>query len=90
MGDMAVSNSIGSNIFDVLLGLGFPWFLRTLVVDYGSVVGTEFFCVLIRFCVALVDKCSSTKKLGIVSLRFPDVHLHKEDVFLWLAGVYQQ
>ena len=38
MGDMAVSNSIGSNIFDVLLGLGFPWVLRTLVVDYGSVV----------------------------------------------------
>ncbi|XP_062380276.1 sodium/potassium/calcium exchanger 3 [Sardina pilchardus] len=38
MGDMAVSNSIGSNIFDILLGLGFPWFLRTLVVNYGSVV----------------------------------------------------
>lgn len=38
MGDMAVSNSIGSNIFDVLLGLGFPWVLRTLVVSYGSVV----------------------------------------------------
>ncbi|KAI3351687.1 hypothetical protein L3Q82_020521, partial [Scortum barcoo] len=38
MGDMAVSNSIGSNIFDVLLGLGFPWALRTIVVSYGSVV----------------------------------------------------
>ncbi|CAL8264266.1 unnamed protein product [Lota lota] len=38
MGDMAVSNSIGSNIFDVLLGLGFPWALRTLIVNYGSVV----------------------------------------------------
>jgi len=38
MGDMAVSNSIGSNIFDILLGLGFPWALRTLVVDYGSIV----------------------------------------------------
>ncbi|TRY90508.1 hypothetical protein DNTS_002644 [Danionella cerebrum] len=38
MGDMAVSNSIGSNIFDILLGLGFPWALRTLVVDHGSVV----------------------------------------------------
>ncbi|XP_042564502.1 sodium/potassium/calcium exchanger 3-like [Clupea harengus] len=36
MGDMAVSNSIGSNIFDILLGLGFPWALRTLLVDYGS------------------------------------------------------
>ncbi|KAM4544590.1 sodium/potassium/calcium exchanger 3-like isoform 2-T2 [Odontesthes bonariensis] len=38
MGDMAVSNSIGSNIFDILLGLGFPWALRTLVVDNGSIV----------------------------------------------------
>ncbi|XP_034034461.1 sodium/potassium/calcium exchanger 3 isoform X2 [Thalassophryne amazonica] len=38
MGDMAVSNSIGSNIFDILLGLGFPWALRTLVVDHGSLV----------------------------------------------------
>ncbi|KAK1787843.1 hypothetical protein P4O66_016330, partial [Electrophorus voltai] len=38
MGDMAVSNSIGSNIFDILLGLGFPWVLRTLVVDHGSAV----------------------------------------------------
>ncbi|XP_062844510.1 sodium/potassium/calcium exchanger 3 [Trichomycterus rosablanca] len=38
MGDMAVSNSIGSNIFDILLGLGFPWMLRTLVVDHGSSV----------------------------------------------------
>ncbi|MBN3313994.1 NCKX4 protein, partial [Atractosteus spatula] len=38
MGDMAVSNSIGSNIFDILLGLGFPWAMQTLVVDYGSTV----------------------------------------------------
>ncbi|KAJ8348180.1 hypothetical protein SKAU_G00267690 [Synaphobranchus kaupii] len=38
MGDMAVSNSIGSNIFDILLGLGFPWTLRTLVVDFNSSV----------------------------------------------------
>lgn len=41
MGDMAVSNSIGSNIFDILLGLGFPWALRTLVVDHGSSVCTR-------------------------------------------------
>uniref|UniRef100_A0A3Q4IA82 Sodium/potassium/calcium exchanger 3-like n=1 Tax=Neolamprologus brichardi TaxID=32507 RepID=A0A3Q4IA82_NEOBR len=38
MGDMAVSNSVGSNIFDILLGLGFPWALRTLVVDHGSTI----------------------------------------------------
>lgn len=43
MGDMAVSNSIGSNIFDVLLGLGFPWALRTLIVSYGSMVNLGVF-----------------------------------------------
>ncbi|XP_056213656.1 ras and Rab interactor 2-like isoform X2 [Falco biarmicus] len=36
MGDMAVSNSIGSNVFDILIGLGLPWALQTLAVNYGS------------------------------------------------------
>ncbi|KAJ8028924.1 Sodium/potassium/calcium exchanger 5 [Holothuria leucospilota] len=35
-GDMAISNSIGSNIFDILLCLGLPWFLQTAVIDRGS------------------------------------------------------
>lgn len=30
--DMAVSNAIGSNIFDVLICLGIPWFLQTAVI----------------------------------------------------------
>ncbi|XP_053314792.1 sodium/potassium/calcium exchanger 3 [Spea bombifrons] len=38
MGDMAVSNSIGSNVFDILIGLGLPWALQTLAVDYGSYI----------------------------------------------------
>ena len=37
-GDMAVSNSIGSNIFDILIGLGLPWLLKTGVTSPGSVV----------------------------------------------------
>jgi len=28
-GDMAVANAFGSNVFDILLGLGLPWFLST-------------------------------------------------------------
>jgi Ca2+/Na+ antiporter len=31
-GDMAVSNAIGSNVFDILLGLGLPWYLAIDVV----------------------------------------------------------
>ena len=30
-GDMAVSNAIGSNVFDILLGLGLPWTLSGLI-----------------------------------------------------------
>ncbi|MGH0162942.1 UNVERIFIED_CONTAM: hypothetical protein FKN15_043829, partial [Acipenser sinensis] len=41
MGDMAVSNSIGSNVFDILIGLGLPWALQTLVIDYGSYVSVH-------------------------------------------------
>lgn len=42
MGDMAVSNSIGSNVFDILIGLGLPWALQTLAVNYGSYVSPTF------------------------------------------------
>merc|ERR1711871_19411 len=30
LGDMAVSNALGSNVFDILLGLGFPYFISNI------------------------------------------------------------
>ncbi|GIY17088.1 hypothetical protein CEXT_57081 [Caerostris extrusa] len=36
LGDMAVSNAVGSNVFDILLCLGLPWFIQTVIVDPGS------------------------------------------------------
>ena len=38
MGDMAVSNAVGSNVFDILICLGLPWFLSTAIVYPGSSV----------------------------------------------------
>ncbi|NWT84226.1 NCKX4 protein, partial [Lanius ludovicianus] len=38
LGDMAVSNTVGSNVFDILVGLGVPWGLQTIAIDYGSTV----------------------------------------------------
>ena len=35
-GDMAVSNAIGSNVFDFLICLGVPWLLQTLVINPGG------------------------------------------------------
>ncbi|KAH8369405.1 hypothetical protein KR009_010088 [Drosophila setifemur] len=35
-GDMAVSNAIGSNVFDILVCLGLPWFIQTAIIAPGS------------------------------------------------------
>jgi len=40
-GDMAVSNAIGSNIFDICLGLGLPWFIATLIDGEGRGIETS-------------------------------------------------
>ncbi len=34
---MAVSNSIGSNVFDILVGLALPWFVETAIVSPGII-----------------------------------------------------
>ncbi|MDX1629343.1 MAG: hypothetical protein R3345_11625, partial [Fulvivirga sp.] len=38
---MAVSNAIGSNIFDILIGLGLPWLLLLLFTDESILTSTE-------------------------------------------------
>ena len=40
-GDMAVSNAIGSNVFDILLGLGLPYFLSNVLKGKPVRVETE-------------------------------------------------
>ena len=37
-GDMAIANALGSNVFDILLGLGLPWFLAELVFGVPVIV----------------------------------------------------
>ncbi len=40
-GGMAISNAIGSNIFNILLGLGLPWFVIALFSKNTITVATE-------------------------------------------------
>ena len=58
-GDMAVSSSVGSNIFDILIGLPLPWFLQTAIVDPGGTVpikseGIAIMIITLFIMVALV------------------------------------
>uniref|UniRef100_A0A671U398 Solute carrier family 24 member 4 n=1 Tax=Sparus aurata TaxID=8175 RepID=A0A671U398_SPAAU len=77
LGDMAVSNTIGSNVFDILVGLGVPWALQTMCVDYGSVVMINSRGLL--YSVVLL--------LGSVALTVLGIHLNKWRLDLKL-GLY--
>ncbi|XP_065727329.1 sodium/potassium/calcium exchanger 4 isoform X1 [Phocoena phocoena] len=79
LGDMAVSNTIGSNVFDILVGLGVPWGLQTMVINYGSTVkinsrGLVYSVVLLLGSVALtvlgihLNKWRLDRKLGVYVL----------------------
>jgi sodium/potassium/calcium exchanger 2 len=72
-GDMAVSSSIGSNIFDVLVGLPLPWLSYTLIKWKNVSVGADTLflsiLILLAMLVAVISiiYCSSwkmTKTLG--------------------------
>jgi len=57
-GDMAVSNSIGSNVFDILIGLALPWFIQTSLMEPGSKVkvnshGLKYSVILLLGSVAI-------------------------------------
>lgn len=75
--DMAVSNAIGSNVFDILLGLGIPWMLGAIV--YGksinvtvAPVGTVvipisilFVIIVLLIAILAITGWKLSKRLGI-------------------------
>eukprot|EP01029_Cantina_marsupialis_P006407 TRINITY_DN170224_c0_g2_i2.p1 TRINITY_DN170224_c0_g2~~TRINITY_DN170224_c0_g2_i2.p1 ORF type:complete len:688 (+),score=128.15 TRINITY_DN170224_c0_g2_i2:89-2152(+) len=40
-GDMAVSSSIGSNVFDINVGLPLPWLIKTAIIDPGGYIDLD-------------------------------------------------
>jgi len=71
---MAVSNAIGSNTFDILIGLGLPWFLYILWKKEAIEVGTEnlwssiillFSTVLLIALIIIGQKFNLGRKAGI-------------------------
>merc|ERR1712117_810616 len=72
-GDMAVSSSIGSNLFDVTVGLPVPWLLYTIInqeaMEVNSVgMGCSIGMLFIMFISIIIFKWEMTKPMGGVML----------------------
>jgi len=74
-GDMAISNAIGSNIFDILFGLGVPWLIALSFTGGTIPVSTEnlmssvillFATVLVIFFLLLIRKWKIGNKAGYI------------------------
>jgi len=76
MGDMAVANAVGSNTFDILLGLGLPWFLKAAIsgpVEIDTDLLTVAIiilagCLVFYLVVLNLNRWVLTKRLGLVLL----------------------
>jgi sodium/potassium/calcium exchanger 3/sodium/potassium/calcium exchanger 4 len=77
MVDMGVSNIIGSNVFDLLIGLAFPWFVKSIFnngyvhinsngLGYDAVL--LFACVLATLCIIHIRKWHLDRRSGYVFL----------------------
>ncbi|XP_068975154.1 sodium/potassium/calcium exchanger 4-like isoform X1 [Bombus flavifrons] len=81
-GAMGISNSIGSNVFDVLLCLGLPWFLKAALFpktpgDHYVTINSQglvynsislFSTLTVLYLSLLIGKFKLTRSIGIVCL----------------------
>lgn len=81
-GAMGISNSIGSNVFDVLLCLGLPWFLKAALFpktpgDHFVTINSQglvynsislFSTLTVLYLSLLIGKFKLTRSIGIVCL----------------------
>jgi K+-dependent Na+/Ca+ exchanger-like protein len=92
-GDMAVSNAIGSNIFDILVGLGLPFLIYMLI--NGESIGSGdnnfmfsvfvlFASVVIMFLLLIFSKWKIGKISGLFLLLLYLIYLAREIIILYI------
>lgn len=93
-GDMAVANSLGSNVFDILIGLGVPWTLRNFMGYKVEFIGkfellagdlSILAVVLLILILSLVlNRWRLSKKLGAILLSFYGFYIVYNIAAVWL------
>jgi K+-dependent Na+/Ca+ exchanger-like protein len=84
-GDMAVANALGSNVFDILLGLGVPWFISGALGKNVSFQGVSadllyWICVLVAVLVLFIatlmfNKWKLNKTVGVILMILYVIHV---------------
>lgn len=84
-GDMAVANALGSNVFDIMLGLGVPWMLSAFMGNEVKFPGAtkellEWILVLAGILVLFIgslvlNKWTLNKRMGVVLMSLYTVHV---------------
>ena len=92
MGDMAVANAIGSNIFDIWLGLGLPW-LCVLPFEGGKVnvstdslllnIGIMFFVLLVYASAIMYSNWRLTRRTGVFLIGMYALYAVYNIAFVW-------
>ena len=92
MGDMAVANAIGSNIFDIWLGLGLPW-LCVLPFEDGKVnvstdslllnIGIMFAVLLVYASAIMLGNWRLTQRTGVFLICTYVLYAVYNIVFVW-------
>lgn len=81
IGSMTISNALGGNTLDILLSLGLPWFIKTLLpsnlrggpvfIESSSVVYNnvaQLACVSLLFITAALNNFTMDRRLGLTCL----------------------
>lgn len=91
-GDMAVANSVGSNVFDILVGLGVPWTLRCLMeekvvfpanADFALDIGILASVLVLLIISLVVNKWCLSRKLGYALLGFYGLYIVYNILAVW-------
>jgi K+-dependent Na+/Ca+ exchanger-like protein len=97
-GDMAVSSSIGSNIFDVTVGLPVPWILFNIFMDCPVIVGADnlvvsvlvlLVMVILVVCSVMATDWKMTHRMGAVMMVLYVVFVVQDVTRVYVSGSQQ-
>lgn len=97
-GNMAVANAVGSNVFDIWLGLGLPWLIVLPIKFDGKIpvatnqlipsIGILFGVLALYYVALLVNRWRLSRLAGVVFLCAYAMFATYCVVFVWLQDVY--